>query len=97
MKRVLFMAAIAAAIAASGAELKDLKLKAKTDKENPIDYKVGETIRFDFFLDGVAELPSEAKEPLYVIKAMTASRSSARTGFRSRRAVRWRRVCPFRA
>ena len=67
MKRVLFMAAIAAAIAASGAELKDLKLKAKTDKENPIDYKVGEKIRFDFFIDGVTELPAEAKEPLYVI------------------------------
>ena len=30
MKRVLFMAAIAAAIAASGAELKDLKLKPNT-------------------------------------------------------------------
>ena len=52
MKRLLSMAAIAVAVAASGTELKDLKLKAKTDKANPIDYKVGETIRFDFFLDG---------------------------------------------
>ena len=68
MKKMLFMLALAAAAVAFGSELKDIKLKAKTDKENPIDYKVGETIRFDFFLDGVKELPEEAaaKAPLKV-------------------------------
>ena len=60
MKKMLFMLALATAAVAFGAEMKDLKLNAKTDKENPIDYKVGETIRFDFFLDGVKELPEEA-------------------------------------
>ena len=68
MKKLLFALVVAAAVAAFGAELSDLKLKAKTDKENPIGYKVGETIRFDFFLDGVKELPEEAaaKAPLKV-------------------------------
>ena len=68
MKKLLFMLAMAAGVVAFGAEMKDLKLKAKTDKENPIDYKVGETIRFDFSLDGVKELPEEAaaKAPLKV-------------------------------
>jgi len=68
MKRALLALALAMAVAAFGSEMKDLKLKARTDKDNPIDYKVGEAIRFDFFLDGVKELPSEAsaKEPLKV-------------------------------
>ena len=68
MKKLAFVLALAAFVSAGAAELKDIKLKAKTDKENPIDYKVGETIRFDFFLDGVKELPEEAaaKSPLKV-------------------------------
>ena len=68
MKKLLLMLALAAAAAVYGVEIKDLKLKAKTDRENPIGYKVGETIRFDFFLDGVKELPAEAaaKTPLKV-------------------------------
>ena len=68
MKKLAFVLALAAFVSAGAAEMKDLKLKAKTDKENPIDYKVGETIRFDFFLDGVKELPEEAaaKSPLKV-------------------------------
>ena len=68
MKKILFVLALAATAAAVGSELSDLKLKAKTDKDNPIDYKVGETIRFDFSLDGVKELPEEAaaKAPLKV-------------------------------
>ena len=57
MKRLLFAIALVSAATLQGAEMMDLKLKAKTDKENPIDYKVGETIRFDFFIDGVSELP----------------------------------------
>ena len=68
MKKLLFALVVAAAVAASGTGLSDLKLKAKTDRENPIGYKVGEKIRFDFFLDGVKELPEEvaAKAPLKV-------------------------------
>ena len=68
MKKMLFALVVAAAVAASGTGLSDLKLKAKTDRENPIGYKVGEKIRFDFFLDGVKELPEEAaaKAPLKV-------------------------------
>jgi len=68
MKRLMFMLTMAAAVVAFGADMEELKLKAKTDKENPIDYKVGETIRFDFFIDGVKELPEEAasKSPLKV-------------------------------
>ena len=68
MKKLLLALVLAAAAAAFGAELKDIRLKARTDKENPIGYKVGETIRFDFFLDGVKELPKEAaaKAPLKV-------------------------------
>ena len=73
MKKMLFMLALAMSAVAFGVELKELKLKAKTDKENPIDYKVGETIRFDFFLDGVKELPEEAaaKAPLKVMWTRT--------------------------
>ena len=52
-------------------DLADLKLKARTDKANPIDYAVGENIRFDFFLDGVERLPPEATEPLHVIWTRT--------------------------
>ena len=70
MKKLLFAFALAAA-ALYGSEMKDLKLKAKTDKENPIDYKVGETIRFDFFLDGVTELPEGVQEPLHVVWTRT--------------------------
>lgn len=53
------------------AELKDVKLKARTDKENPIAYKVGEPIRFDFFIDGVKELPEGLTPPLHVIWTRT--------------------------
>jgi cephalosporin-C deacetylase-like acetyl esterase len=70
MKKLLFAFTLAAA-ALYGAEMKDLKLKARTDKENPIDYKVGETIRFDFFLDGVTELPEGVEEPLHVVWTRT--------------------------
>ena len=52
---------------ASTADLADLKLKAATDRDNPVGYDVGDTIRFDFRLDGVGRLPAEATEPLYVI------------------------------
>ncbi len=50
-----------------------LKLKARTDRENPIDYVVGETIRFDFSLDGVESLPDDlaAVGPLNVIWTRT--------------------------
>ena len=52
----------------------NLLLKAATDKANPIDYKEGDDIRFDFWLDGVVALPLEvkAKEPLHVIWTRTA-------------------------
>ena len=71
MKIIPFVLALASATALYGSEMKDLKLKARTDKENPIDYKVGETIRFDFFLDGVKELPEGVQEPLYVVWTRT--------------------------
>ncbi len=71
MKKLLPILALASAAALHGAELKDIKLKARTDKENPIDYKVGETIRFDFFLDGVTELPEGVEEPLRVVWTRT--------------------------
>lgn len=67
MKKTLFVLALAATAALQAAELKDLHLKAKTDKPNPIDYRVGEEIRFDFFLDGVDAIPEGVKTPLYVI------------------------------
>ena len=51
---------------ASGAGLADLRLKARTDKDNPIDYEVGETIRFDFRIDGADGLPTNAPEPFHV-------------------------------
>ena len=62
-----------AASAVRGADIADLKLKASTDKENPIDYVVGETIRFDFRLDGVTELPEAVANvaPLHVIWTRT--------------------------
>ena len=62
------------------AELKKLKLKAKTDKDNPIDYKVGETIRFDFSLDGVKALPAGVKTPLYVIWERTGDDGKRQKG-----------------
>ena len=67
----VFVPAFATAAAAFGGELADLKLKARTDKENPIDYEVGETIRFDFFLDGVDKLPANAPEPFHVVWTRT--------------------------
>ena len=65
---VIALAAFAAS-AALGDNIANLKLKASTDKENPIDYEVGENIRFDFRLDGVAELPAEvaSEQQLHVI------------------------------
>lgn len=47
-------------------DLANLKLKASTDKANPIDYAEGETIRFDFRLDGAGELPENLR-PAYVV------------------------------
>ena len=57
-----------------GESITNLLLKARTDKSNPIDYVENETIRFDFWLDGVVALPLEVKamEPLYVIWTRTA-------------------------
>ena len=55
------------ALWASEADLADLKLKAATDRENPVGYDVGDTICFDFRLDGVGRLPAGVAEPLYVI------------------------------
>ena len=56
-----------------GENITNLLLKAQTEKENPIDYVENETIRFDFFLDGVVALPLEvrAREPLHVIWTRT--------------------------
>ena len=58
-----------AAFAALGDNITNLTLKASTDKGNPIDYELGETIRFDFRLDGVTNLPVEVANvaPLHVI------------------------------
>ena len=52
----------------------NLLLKARTDKDNPIDYEEDEDVRFDFWLDGVEAIPSEvrAKQPLYVVWTRTA-------------------------
>ena len=82
MKRLLLALAMAAAAVVNGAELKELLLKAKTDKANPIDYKVGEKIRFDFYLDGVKELPEEAaaKAPLKVKWTRTADDGKTEKG-----------------
>ena len=63
---------LVSAATAFGGELADLKLKARTDKDNPIAYDVGETIRFDFWIDGVDELPANAPEPFQVIWTRTA-------------------------
>ena len=68
----VFALALATAFHSFGGELADLKLKARTDKDNPIAYDVGETIRFDFWIDGVDELPANAPEPFYVIWTRTA-------------------------
>ncbi|MBQ6136366.1 MAG: DUF2341 domain-containing protein, partial [Kiritimatiellae bacterium] len=59
--------------APSVADPANIKLKAATDKANPIDYAEGETIRFDFRLDGVGEcvLPAELT-PAYVVWERTA-------------------------
>ena len=74
--------ALAASAISHGAELKDLLLKAKTDRENPINYKVGEKIRFDFFLDGVKDLPAEAaaKAPLKVKWVRTGDDGKSESG-----------------
>lgn len=82
VKKIAFALALAAFASAGAAELKDLKLKARTDKANPIDYKVGETIRFDFFLDGVKELPeaAKAKAPLKVKWTRTGDDGVKETG-----------------
>ena len=69
--KVVWALAALAAASAPAAELSDLKLKAATDKANPIDYAVGENIRFDFRLDGVSELPAAAVEPLHVVWTRT--------------------------
>ena len=71
LKRTLLALALATVAVAHGAELKDINLKGKTDKANPIDYKVGEPIRFDIFLDGASEMPADVKEPLHVIWTRT--------------------------
>ena len=74
---VVKMSAIAlaafAASAALGDNITNLTLKASTDKANPIDYELGETIRFDFRLDGVTNLPVEVANvaPLHVIWTRT--------------------------
>ncbi len=54
---------------AVASDVSKLKLKARTDKDNPIDYAEGETISFEFRLDGVDELPQavQEKSPLYVV------------------------------
>ena len=83
MKRLMMTAmAFAAVAAADAASLSDLKLKAKTDKTNPIGYKVGEKMRFDFFIDGVKELPEEAasKSPLKVQWTRTGDDGRKETG-----------------
>ena len=49
----------ATSVVAADNTISNLLLKASTDKANPIDYTIGETIRFDFFLDGATELPPE--------------------------------------
>ena len=66
MKKPLFLFTLVAVASLFGAELKDLKLKARTDKPNPIDYKVNEPIAFTVTLDGVKTLPAGVKEPLRV-------------------------------
>jgi hypothetical protein len=55
-------------------DISEVKLKARTDKDNPIDYVEGEPIRFDFWLDGVEALPAEirGRQPCYVIWTRTA-------------------------
>ena len=63
-------------------EVADLSLKGTTDKENPIDYAVGETIRFDFFLDCVGQLPEEVATnmPLAVTWTRTGDDGVKKTG-----------------
>ena len=56
-----------------GGNIEDLRLKAVTDKENPIGYVENETIRFNFSLDGVEALPLALQnQQLYVIWERTA-------------------------
>ena len=78
--KMTMVAALAAAAAAHGAGLRDINLKARTDKANPINYKVGEPMRFDFFIDGVDAIPAEAKEPLHVIWTRTGDDGLAEKG-----------------
>ena len=53
--------------------IENLFLKARTDKDNPIDYAENETIRFNFTLGGVDALPAALQnQQLYVIWERTA-------------------------
>ncbi|MBQ6137966.1 MAG: acetylxylan esterase, partial [Kiritimatiellae bacterium] len=57
----------------SDTAVSNLLLKAATDKENPIDYKEGDPITFNFRLEGVDMLPQDVqvKQPIYVIWTRT--------------------------
>ena len=70
---------------AADSDIANLKLKARTDKENPIDYVEGENIKFQFFLDGVQTLPEavQAKSPLYVIWKRTGDDGATAWGTNS--------------
>ena len=65
-----------------GVQVAELSLKARTDKENPIDYAVNEPIRFDFFLDCAGQLPEEVatNTPLAVTWTRTGDDGVKKTG-----------------
>ena len=65
--------AVNGAAASPGGDINAVKLKASTDKANPVDYAENETITFSFVLDGVVELPESlrALEPLSVVWTRT--------------------------